>query len=107
MSKPRVKVPKRAKKGEIITIKTLISHKMESGRRKNKKTGGLIPRMIINKFVAQFNGREIFSVDMEPAISANPYIKFSMRAEQSGDFSFTWTDDNGKIYSAQKSLTIS
>ena len=105
-TKPRVKVPKTAKKGDVIEIKTLISHKMETGQRKDKKTGKPIPRNIINKFVATFDGDQIFAVEVEPAVSANPYIKFNMRAEKTGDFEFTWVDDNGKSYKAKKTLTV-
>ena len=104
--KPRVKVPKTAKKGEVIEIKTLISHKMESGQRKDKKTGKKIPRNIINKFIATFNGDQVFAVDINPAISANPYIKFNMKAEKPGEFVFTWTDDDGKSYTAKKKLAV-
>ena len=107
MSKPRVKVPKKASKGDVIEIKTLISHKMESGQRKDRKTGKKIPRKIINKFVAKFNGEEVFSVDIEPGVSANPYIKFSMRAEESGEIEFVWTDDDGSSYSTKKKLEVS
>jgi len=105
-AKPRVKVPKKAAKGDVVTIKTLISHKMESGRRKDKKTGELIPRKIINNFTAKFNGADVFSVDLEPAISANPFVQFSVRAEESGEFEFTWTDDDGSVYSAKKKMTV-
>ena len=70
--KPRVKVPKKAKSGEIIQIKTLMSHKMETGNRKDKKTGELIPRKIINKFVCTFDGTEVLSADIHPAVAANP-----------------------------------
>lgn len=104
--RPRVKVPKKASKGEVIEIKTLISHKMESGQRKDSKTGKKIPRKIINKFVAKFNGEEVFSVDIEPGVSANPYIKFSMKAEESGEFEFSWADDDGSVYSTRKKLVI-
>jgi len=58
-TKPRVKVPKSAKVGDVIEIKTLISHKMETGNRKDKKTGEKIPRLIINSFVAKFNGKQV------------------------------------------------
>ncbi len=105
-SKPRVKVPKKAAKGDIITIKTLIKHKMESGRRKNKKTGKLIPRKIINMFKAEFNGAEVFSVNLEPSVSANPYILFNMKMSESGTFKFTWTDDDGSVYSTEKKITV-
>jgi sulfur-oxidizing protein SoxZ len=106
-AKPRVKVPKSAAKGEIIEIKSLISHKMETGQRKDKKTGELIPRKIINKYVVTFNGKEFFSADWAPAIAANPYMAFTMRATESGTMEFTWIDDDGKKYTAKKDLKVS
>ena len=106
-AKPRVRVPKTAKKGEIITIKTLISHKMESGQRKDKKTGKKIPRKIINKFDCTLNGKPVFSCDIEPAISANPYVEFSAKVEEAGDFVFTWTDDDGSKYTKKSSIKVS
>ena len=105
--KPRVKLPKKAAKGEIIKIKTLISHKMETGLRKDKKTGELVPRQIINKFVCSFNGEQVFASDWHPAISANPYISFNLRAEESGTILFQWTDDDGSVYSTEKKLAVS
>ena len=106
MAKPRVKVPKSASAGDVITIKTLISHKMESGRRKDKKSGELIPRKIINAFKADFNGKTVFSAALEPAISANPYIQFTTKVMESGEFHFSWTDDDGTVYEAKKSITV-
>src|SRR5690242_17057190 len=73
--KPRIKLPKEAKQGEIIQIKTLVSHLMESGQRKDAQ-GKPIPRKIINKFTCEFNGKPVFACTLEPAISANPYIQF-------------------------------
>ncbi len=105
-SKPRVKLPKQAEKGEIIQIKTLISHKMESGERKDKKTGEKIPRMIINKFVCTFNGKQVFSADWHGAISANPYMSFYTVATESGTYEFTWTDDDGAVFSKTAQLTV-
>ena len=95
-AKPRVKAPKKASKDEVITVKTLISHKMESGQRKDKE-GKVIPRQIIHHFTAKFNGEPVFEVDIEPAISANPYLQFNMRVEESGEFEFIWEDDDGSI----------
>ncbi len=105
-SKPRVKVPKKAAAGEVITIKTLISHKMESGRRKDKKTGEMIPRKIINAFKATFNGDSVFEATLEPSISANPYIQFTTKVMKSGDFQFSWTDDDGAVYEAKKTIAV-
>ncbi|MCH7691940.1 MAG: thiosulfate oxidation carrier complex protein SoxZ [Proteobacteria bacterium] len=104
--KPRIKVPKTAKKGDIIKIKTLVLHKMETGLRKDRKTKKLVPRMIINKFVATFNGKEVFSANMSPAISANPYFAFHTKATESGTFEFTWTDDMGKTVTASRKITV-
>ena len=106
-SKPRVKVPKKAKAGDVINIKTLISHKMESGRRKNKKTGKLIPRHIIDHFEAKFDGKTFFSSDWQGAVSANPFMAFKFRAEKSGEFEFTWHDEKGDSYSKKAKIAVS
>ena len=105
--KPRVKVPKQAKAGETITIKTLISHPMETGLRKDRKTGELIPRKIINTFRVTFNGEEVVKVNVEPAVSANPYFEFDMKVPESGDVRFEWTDDDGTVYDVEKKITVS
>lgn len=103
--KPRVKVPKTASKGEVITIKTLISHPMESGQRKDK-AGNVIPRQIINKFTCEFNGQTVFTCDMDPAVSANPYLEFTAKVDESGTFKFTWVDDDGSVYSSENEIAV-
>ena len=105
-SKPRVKVPKSAKAGDVIQIKTLISHKMETGLRKDKKTGKPIPQNIINAFVATYNGEEVFRTKMHAAISANPYISFFMKVPGEGELALTWTDDTGKSWSAKRKIAV-
>ncbi len=102
---PRVRVPAKAAAGEVIEIKTLISHKMESGQRKDSK-GEVIPRRIINKFTASFNGKPVFAADWYPAISANPYQSFFFKATESGEFTFTWKDDDGSDYVSKNKLTV-
>ena len=104
--KPRVKVPKTAAAGDSVTIKTLISHKMESGNRKDKE-GNVIPRSIINRFTCEFNGTSVIDMAMEPSISTNPYIQFQAKVDESGDFKFTWYDDDGDVYEAAKSIAVS
>jgi sulfur-oxidizing protein SoxZ len=103
--KPRLKVPKEAKKGEIIEIKTLLSHPMETGLRKDA-AGNVIPRKIINKFACEFNGKPVFSADIEPAVAANPYIQFNARVEESGTFKFTWTDDDGTVTTTEEQIKV-
>ena len=94
MQKPRVKLPDQAKVGEIIEIKTLISHVMETGQRKDQD-GKVVPRMIINFFTVKYAGKPVFSADLQPGISANPYIAFHLRVPGPGEFEFTWIDDSG------------
>ena len=104
--KSRLKLPKEAKKGEVIEIKTLIAHIMESGQRKDKD-GKIIPRKIINKFTCEFNGKPVFSASLEPAIAANPYFQFHAKVEESGTFKFSWTDDDGTVTTAEEKITVS
>ncbi|PZX12815.1 sulfur-oxidizing protein SoxZ [Palleronia aestuarii] len=102
---PRVRVPSKASAGEEITIKTLISHPMESGQRKDKE-GNIIPRSIIHRFVTTFNGETVIDVTMEPAISTNPYFEFVAKVPESGTFEFTWFDDDGSEYTESKDVTV-
>tara|TARA_B100000315_G_scaffold260564_2_gene322975 strand:+ start:2830 stop:3153 length:324 start_codon:yes stop_codon:yes gene_type:complete len=102
--KPRIKLPKSVNKGQVVQIKTLIPHKMETGQRKNKK-GGKIPRFIINKVEAVFNGKPVVTADLHPAISANPYFAFYARIDESGTFKFVWTDDKGGKVTTSKKVT--
>lgn len=103
--KPRIKLPKEAKKGEIVQIKTLISHVMESGQRKDAQ-GKTIPRKIINKFTCEFNGKPVFACALEPAISANPYIQFNARVDEDGTFKFARTDDDGTVTTAEEKIAV-
>ena len=103
--RPRVKVPKSASAGETITLKTLISHPMESGQRKDS-SGNVIPRSIITRFTCEFNGQMVVDVTMEPAISTNPYFEFDATVPEAGEFKFTWYDDDGDVYEDTKAIAI-
>ena len=103
--KPRVKVPKKAAACEVITIKTLISHKMESGQRKDSD-GNVVPRSIINRFTADFNGQNVIDISIEPAVSTNPYFQFEAIVPEAGEFQFTWYDDDGSVYETAKKIAI-
>ncbi len=87
-------VPKTARKGEPIEVKILISHPMESGHRRNEM-GQLVPRMIIHDFRCTYNGVEVLTLQLSPAVAANPFLSFAARADASGTLDFTWTDDSG------------
>jgi sulfur-oxidizing protein SoxZ len=105
MSKARIKVPDSVKIGDVIEIKTLISHVMETGQRKDRE-GKMIPRDIINTFVAAYAGKEVFRASLQPGISANPYIAFYLRVSGPGDIEFTWIDDAGKKVTEKAALNV-
>ena len=102
---PRVRMPATAKAGDVIEVKTLISHEMESGQRKDA-AGKTIPRKIIKQFTAKFNGKEIMSANWHGAISANPYQSFFVRVPETGSFEFSWLDDDGSIYKSEHKVTV-
>jgi sulfur-oxidizing protein SoxZ len=90
----RVRVPERAKRGEVIEIRAMVEHPMESGFRLNN-VGRQIPRHIVESFTCRYDGREVFRVRLHPAVSTNPYFLFYTVATRSGELVFTWTDDQG------------
>jgi sulfur-oxidizing protein SoxZ len=98
-----VNAPKTARKGEVVELKALILHPMETGFRPGTN-GRLIPRNIIERFVATWNGAEIFSMDLSPAISANPFVSFFAVATESGRIGFRWTGDEG--FAVEETVTI-
>jgi sulfur-oxidizing protein SoxZ len=105
MARALIRIPAEAKKGEAIEIKTLISHPMESGQRRDSM-GQLIPRRILNRFVCTYNGAEVFRADFFPAIAANPFLSFFTVATESGELVFTWTDDDGTIQTEAARITV-
>ena len=100
-----INVPPKAKRGDIIQIKTLISHIMETGFR-HDSVGQIVPRDIITSFICTYNGEEIFKAELHQAIAANPYIAFHTVATESGTFVFQWTGDNGFAQGASAKITV-
>ncbi len=103
---PRVQAPHAAAKGEIIQIRTLIHHQMETGLRRDSD-GAVIPRKIINRFTCRYNGRPAFTVDLHEAMAADPYLEFSLRADESGRIEFIWEEDGGAVFTLAQELTVS
>ncbi len=103
MARAVVTLPAQARRGEIIEIKTLAAHPMETGFRRTQ-LGELIPRDIIRRFVCVYNGTEVFRVDLHPAVAANPLIAFTTVATESGTIAFQWIGDNG--YSVTETASI-
>lgn len=100
-----VNVPATARRGEVIEIKAMVGHTMETGFRRTQ-LGQVIARDIISRFVCTYNGVEIFRADLHPAISANPLIAFTTVATESGTIAFRWTGDNGYSMTASATITV-
>jgi sulfur-oxidizing protein SoxZ len=105
MAQARISVPETAAKGEVIEIKTLIQHPMETGFRRDPQ-GNVIPVHIIDRFVCTYNGEEVFRADFHPAIAANPYLTFRTVATESGRLEFTWHDDDGSVYTESAEIEV-
>ena len=103
MANTRIDVPATAKRGEIIEIRTLVSHSMETGYRRDY-LGKPLARNIITLFVCTYNGVEVCRARLHPSVSANPYLAFSIVATESGTIVFNWSGDNG--FTATDSATI-
>jgi len=105
MARAVIRVPSSAKRGEIIEIRTLASHSMETGFRQSEN-GALIPRDIVTLFVCSYNGEEVFRAELFPAIAANPFISFSTVAMESGTLEFRWSGDNGYAVTESAKITV-
>ena len=106
LEKPRIKIPEKAALGEIIEIRALITHIMETGQRRDPKTNQFVPRLILNSFVARFNGEEVFRMKLQPGIAANPFISFFMRVPGPGELELTWTEDSGETAIERAKLEV-
>jgi sulfur-oxidizing protein SoxZ len=105
MTRALINVPAKARRGDVIAVKTLLSHDMESGFRYSTN-GERIPRNIIHTFIATYNGEEIFRARLHPAIAANPFLTFHTVATESGTIEFRWTGDNGFVATEQAKIVV-
>jgi sulfur-oxidizing protein SoxZ len=105
MASALINVPAKAKRGDIIEIKALMSHIMETGYRRTA-AGDIVPRDIITSFTCRYNGTEVFRADFFPAIAANPFISFFTVARESGKFDFEWIGDKGFSETASASIAV-
>lgn len=103
--RPRIKVPRSATPGEIMEIRTMVSHKMETGYRRNTR-GEIVPRHIINRFVCEYAGQVVFEAELGPGIAANPYLSFYVKAVSTGPITFTWQDDRGEVQQEVEQVNI-
>lgn len=105
MRQARIVMPKSAKRGEVVEIKTLVTHPMETGYRRDDM-GKPIPRDIISLLTVTYGGEEVFRMDMFPGVAANPFAAFTTIATETGELVFTWTDEKGERHVEKATLTV-
>jgi sulfur-oxidizing protein SoxZ len=101
-----ITLPATARRGDVVELRTLIGHPMETGYRVGDG-GQVLPRDILRRFECRLDGELVFAADLAPAISANPYIAFTLRATKSGTLSFSWEGDNGFAWTETRPFTVS
>lgn len=100
-----INIPETAAAGDIVEIKILISHPMETGFRTGPD-GALVPRNIIHDFRCVYAGNVVFRAAIFPAIAANPFLGFCLRATETADVELIWTDEAGQEHSERRLLTV-
>jgi sulfur-oxidizing protein SoxZ len=101
----RIKVPEQARAGEVIEVRAMIMHPMETGFRFDTQ-GTKIPVHIIERFVCRYLGESVFDAEFNTGIAANPYVSFCLKASVSGELQFEWHDDDGSVYTHSAPLTV-
>lgn len=105
MARALINVPSSAKRGDVLEIKALIAHPMETGFRTGPD-GRIVPRNVVARFACAYNGEEVFSADLFPAVTANPFLSFTTLATESGTLTFTWEGDNGFAQTETATITV-
>ncbi|WP_425257493.1 thiosulfate oxidation carrier complex protein SoxZ [Rubrivivax sp. RP6-9] len=105
MTKALIFAPKTARRGEVIEIRAVIAHAMETGHRPGSD-GQVLPRNIIRRVECRYDGALVFAADLHPAIAANPLLSFHTVATASGTLSITWTGDNGFAQTESVALSV-
>jgi sulfur-oxidizing protein SoxZ len=94
-----------ARRGEVVEIRAMVGHPMETGHRPDGQ-GRTVARDILTRFECRFDGQLVFAADLYPAVAANPYLSFMLRAERSGTLQFRWLGDRGFEHTESKPLSV-
>ena len=101
----RISAPAKARQGDIMIVRAIISHPMETGLRLDEFDDWVRQR-IISRFSCSFNGRPLFRARLYPAVSANPFFQFYARAQESGVFEFEWYDTQDMTFTNKAAVTV-
>ena len=105
MARALLTVPKTARRGEVIEIRALIAHPMETGYRPGSD-GQTLPRDLIRRFTCRYDGEVVFAAELYAAVAANPYLAFTTVATASGSLEFVWEGDNGFAQTERAAITV-
>jgi len=105
MARTLITVPATARRGEVIEIRTLINHPMETGYRRDAD-GRAMARDLIRRFTCRYDGEVVFAAELHAAVAANPYLSFHTVATASGVLSFSWEGDNGFTQTESRSIVV-
>ncbi len=100
-----IKVPRKAKQGEIIRLMTKLNHPMESGWRR-RQNGEYVAKELINEFTCHLDGKEVFKADLGSGTAGNPYLSFYIRIQKSSVVRFTWRGERGEIYMDEAAIEV-
>ncbi len=89
-----IKVRAKERKG-VVTVKALMNHPMETGLRKDKKTGKVIPAHHIQEVMVKSNGAAVMDAVWGGAISKNPYLSFKYKGAKGDSLELSWVDNKG------------
>ena len=101
----RIEVQREARRGDPVEVRIVIQHPMETGFRRAPQ-GERVPRNAIHSLVCRYSGIEVFRATLSTGIAANPFLRFFLRATQSGDLDFWWLDDDEVQGSAKARLNV-
>ena len=100
----KIKIRAKEKNG-TVTVKSLLKHPMETGNRKDKKTGNEIPAHYITEVKCEVNGKTVMTAYLGPGVSKDPYMSFDVKGAKKGDtVKLSWVDNKGE--SASGEVTI-
>ena len=100
-----IHLPPEIRRGQVVEVRATVAHPMETGHRRGSG-GELMPRNIVRRLEARLNGELVFAADMHPALSANPYVAFHLRAAASGPLQLTWRGDQGFEHSETVAFNV-
>ncbi len=90
----RVQWPDRIAPGDVVKVRLLIQHPMDTGYLQDLQ-GKLVPRNVIRQLTCTLGKQEVLRVEPSSGIAADPYFEFYLRADQTAEFRAEWQDDRG------------